>query len=242
VEIDWDTIDWGPSLPGRADIVRAHRHLRYERIEPATLATPALTRLLEEFGRIYSDPPVFAGFRVVHDDATARWFATRDRLNELGFFGQFLGSSEVRTALPELSIPERLQPVKSWARDDGDAPEQPGFWRTLPAALGFSGPGDVPLDLGFRRIRAGALGLDGELATMLVGGGVYTKYSGTYRDAKQLGMEVVAELVGDRYTDFRVYLSTAPWAGYFYGFTDYSWMLIDRPTARILLLCKTDTD
>lgn len=51
---------------------------------------------------------LIARFRAVEDDEVIGWFASRNRFEEFGFFGHFLGSAAVRKALPELRIPDSL--------------------------------------------------------------------------------------------------------------------------------------
>jgi hypothetical protein len=61
---------------------------------------------------------IAARFRAVDQDSALHWFSSRNRFDEYGFFRHFLGSPAVRSALPQLRIPDPLGMVKlkeSWS-------------------------------------------------------------------------------------------------------------------------------
>jgi hypothetical protein len=97
-------------------------------------------------------------------------------------------------------------------------------------------------DLGFEQSWSGTLTLDGELAALLVHGGVYERFKGTADEAKALGRAFAEALVGERHTEFQVYRSSTPWTPWFFDVADWTWLLLDRRRAELTLLCVTDTD
>ena len=85
--------------------------------------------------------------------------------------------------------------------------------------------------------------LDGQLAAALVEGGPYQNFDKSQAEAKRVGVEVCKELIGDRYEDFRVDRSSASWSKWFHGtFWDGTWIITDKRSQRLTLLCLTDTD
>jgi len=53
----------------------------------------------------------------------------------------------------------------------------------------------------------------------------------------------LADLVGDRYEQFRVFQSEAPWTPWFFDIAwDHTWILADYERLEVSVLCKTDTD
>ncbi|GLY66580.1 hypothetical protein [Amycolatopsis taiwanensis] len=102
----WLEIDWKTPLPDKRAITRSRERLRFEQV---SLEHPAIDAMLAELRRLFAGGgALLASFRVFEDDAVAQWFASRNRLQEYGFFGPFLTSEAVRTALPELGAPRRL--------------------------------------------------------------------------------------------------------------------------------------
>ena len=86
------------------------------------------------------------------------------------------------------------------------------------------------------------LTLDGDIAQALLwrGGGAFT---GTAAEAKRLGVAASSELIGDRYEDFRVDTSDAPWSPWFGGICwDHTWAITDLRDQRVTLITITDTD
>ncbi len=85
--------------------------------------------------------------------------------------------------------------------------------------------------------------LDGQLAAALVWGGPYQEFDKTQAEAKRMCVEVCEELVGGRYEDFRVDRSSAAWSGWFHETVwDGTWVITDKRSERVTLLCITDTD
>ena len=86
------------------------------------------------------------------------------------------------------------------------------------------------------------LTLDGDIAEALLfrGGGAF---AGTAAEAKQLGVAVSSELIGDRYEEFRVDISDAPWSPWFGDICwDYTWVITDLRDQRVTLITITDTE
>jgi hypothetical protein len=102
----WLEIDWAATRPDKRAIASSREHLGFEHVP---LEHPAIDVMLAELRRLFAGGgALFASFRALGDDAVARWFTSRNRLEEYGFFEHFLSSGAVRTALPELGAPERL--------------------------------------------------------------------------------------------------------------------------------------
>lgn len=102
-------------------------------------------------------------------------------------------------------------------------------------------PTGTPPD--FPGVAGGALGLDGDLATLLVLGGAYERFRGPQREAKQLARRAADELIQNRYEDFTVYYSDAPWSPWFHDIAwDQTWFLVDRRHAEVTVIITTDTD
>lgn len=95
----------------------------------------------------------------------------------------------------------------------------------------------------FWPVAGGALRLEGDLATALALGGAYKRHPGTDRDAKDLARRAERDLIGDRYEDFRLFASDAPWSPWFFDVAwDQTWILVDRGRAEVTIICATDTD
>lgn len=102
----WLEIDWKANLPDKHAIARSRERLRFEQV---LLEHSAIDAMLAELRRLFANGgALFASFRAVDDDEVAQWFASHNRLEEYGFFEHFLTSEAVRTALPELGAPHRL--------------------------------------------------------------------------------------------------------------------------------------
>ncbi|MFC9897962.1 hypothetical protein ACFVMC_30085 [Nocardia sp. NPDC127579] len=106
----------------------------------------------------------------------------------------------------------------------------------------MSVPRQLPDDLGIAWPPGGAFTFDGDIAALLWAGGCYHKFEGRPIDAKRLGAAFAADLIGDRYDEFLLYRTRVAWSDFFYGFGDNTWILVDKATAQITLLCQTDTD
>jgi hypothetical protein len=116
VTISWLDIDWKAAKPDGFLIKQSHRRAGYER---RPLAEPAVDAVVAELDRSHVNGGALAAkFGVVEEDAALRWYATRDRFAEWDFFRHFLGSPAIRSALPELAVPDRLGAVtfdRCWA-------------------------------------------------------------------------------------------------------------------------------
>jgi hypothetical protein len=87
------------------------------------------------------------------------------------------------------------------------------------------------------------LTLDGEIAQALVQGGAYKKFSGTAREAKDLGGRFCYALFGDRFTEIQIYKTYKAWSRWFHGVAwDVTWLALDKRFMKVWLLCVTDTD
>lgn len=95
----------------------------------------------------------------------------------------------------------------------------------------------------FWPVAGGALRLEGDLAATLALGGAYRRHSGTDRDAKDLARRAERDLIGDRYEDFRLFVSDAPWSPWFFDVAwGQTWILVDRGRTEVTIICATDTD
>ena len=95
----WKDIEWDarrPSLQEAIDAARRLRFLHRPRIGDACEA------LLARFRETYVNGGALLATFEVEDDPTTRWFASRNRFDELGFFDAFLGSTTLRDAVPQL--------------------------------------------------------------------------------------------------------------------------------------------
>jgi hypothetical protein len=106
----------------------------------------------------------------------------------------------------------------------------------------ISVPKRLPEDLKIAWPPGGAFAVDGDIAALLWAGGCYQKFQGRPVDAKRLGAAFAADLIGDRYDDFLVYRTRLAWSDFFFGFGDNTWILVDKATAQITLLCQTVVD
>jgi hypothetical protein len=107
----------------------------------------------------------------------------------------------------------------------------------VPEPFPISSPPEFPQSYG------DLLTLDGEIATNLVRGGAYRRFSGPATEAKRIASAAVAEWTQDRFEDFQVFGSDAPWTPWFYDVAwDHTWILIDRCNREATVLCATDTD
>lgn len=85
--------------------------------------------------------------------------------------------------------------------------------------------------------------LDGDLARTLVAGGAYEAYSGSGKDAKNIGEHFCHALFGDRFDEIQVFKTYETWSNWFYGIAwDQTWICVDKGNGYILALILTDTD
>ena len=88
-----------------------------------------------------------------------------------------------------------------------------------------------------------SLTLDGEIAWLLASGGAYGRFSGTAREAKNLGARFCDALFGDRFVEIQVHSSHEPWSPWFHGIAwDSTWLGLDKRLSKVWMLCATDTD
>lgn len=95
----WKDIDWDARRPSLQEAIDSARRLRFV-YQPhiGDACQVLLARLHETHVNCGALTATFA----VQDDATSGWFASRNRFDELGLFDAFLGSPELRDALPQL--------------------------------------------------------------------------------------------------------------------------------------------
>jgi hypothetical protein len=85
--------------------------------------------------------------------------------------------------------------------------------------------------------------LDGEIAQTLVVGGAYDRFTGTAKEAKEIGMQFCNALFDGRFTEVEVCRTSKAWTHWFRGYVwDHTWLGVDKREQRIWLLCVTDTD
>lgn len=71
--------------------------------------------------------------------------------------------------------------------------------------------------------------LDGIIADILSNGGLYQKFLGTPRQAKELALNLCEYIFEGRYTDLVVFSTLQPWTEWFYGVIwDYTWIIFDK--------------
>jgi len=117
VENFWREIDWDAPRPDERAVRQARTRLRYR---STGLPSSGVDAMMTELRRTHlNGGALLARFRVIEDDEVIRWFASRNRFDEFGFFPHFLGSAAVRSALPDLEIPDSLDGdlgfEESWA-------------------------------------------------------------------------------------------------------------------------------
>ncbi|HEY0698847.1 MAG TPA: hypothetical protein VGD43_13670, partial [Micromonospora sp.] len=100
----WTTIDWDAQRPDAAAVRQSRARLRYQ---PVELPPSGVEPMLTELRRIHvNGGALLARFRAVDDDPVIRWFTSRNRFDEFGFFRHFLGSPAVRSTLADLRVPD----------------------------------------------------------------------------------------------------------------------------------------
>lgn len=96
---------------------------------------------------------------------------------------------------------------------------------------------------GLEEVYGGALTLDGILATIIVNGGAYEEFSGSWAQAKHLADEAVADVTGRRYEDFRLHQTSEAWTPWFLDVVwDHTLVLTDSRNEEVTVLCITDED
>lgn len=125
--------------------------------------------------------------------------------------------------------------------------EEYGFVRCLLDSTGLSAAlPQVPADALAEQDRfaeSSPLTLDGEIAAQLVWGGAYGRFQGGGARAKRLGTAFCADLILDRYDDFRVDVSDGAWSSWFQSPAwNHTWVVTDRRLRQVTLLCLTDVD
>ena len=103
----WKIVDWDAPRPSLREALDAAQRLRF-RHRPVLGA--ACQALVEDLRATHSNGGALLATFDVEDDATSRWFASRNRFDELGFFAALLRSTELRAAAPPLfeDVSDRL--------------------------------------------------------------------------------------------------------------------------------------
>jgi hypothetical protein len=112
----WQQIDWDAPRPDDAGIRSSRDRLSYA---PVPASGPATSAYLAAVASTHANGgALLARFHVTSDDETFRWFSSRNRYDEYGFWSHALGARVVREALPQLRIPDPLPDLEfkeSWA-------------------------------------------------------------------------------------------------------------------------------
>ena len=95
----WKTVDWDAPRPSVREALDAARRLRFHHRPELG---PACQALLEHLRATHSNGGALLATFDVEDDATSRWFASRNRFSEMGVFAALLQSTALREALPPL--------------------------------------------------------------------------------------------------------------------------------------------
>lgn len=91
--------------------------------------------------------------------------------------------------------------------------------------------------------RTSPLALDGLLAQQLVDGGSQFRFRGEHRAAKALAAGFCRDLFGERYEDVQVAHASFAWTHWFCDIAwDRTWIVIDKGTCAVSVLCSTDDD
>lgn len=117
------TPDWEQEPPSAEDVQQMWRELQ---IQPLPFQHPALDQLLEDLRATHLNGGAEFGRFQVSDHPVLHWFASRNKLEDINFFDQFLTVSAVINALPSLDIknplpsPLQLRPDSSAFTFDGE--------------------------------------------------------------------------------------------------------------------------
>jgi hypothetical protein len=112
-----------------------------------------------------------------------------------------------------------------------------GLAEAMPAVVAEG----VDTDADFRF--SNPLSLDGNIAAQLKWGGAYGSFDGSGAEAKKLGAGFSGDIIGDRYDDFRIDETSDGWSPWFHAVAwDHTWVITDKRSQRVTLLCITDTD
>lgn len=91
--------------------------------------------------------------------------------------------------------------------------------------------------------RMSPLALDGLLGQQLVDGGCCARFRGEHRAAKALAAGFCRDLFGERYEDAQVAHASFAWTPWFFDIAwDRTWVVIDKGTGAVSILCSTDED
>jgi hypothetical protein len=115
-----------------------------------------------------------------------------------------------------------------------------GFRRALPDLDSRNQRAEHLEDATFERVHP--LEFDGQLATWLFDGSIYTSAPMKASEAKRLGTAAVAELIADRYEAFTIYRTLTSWAHWLSDLLRATWVIIDRERDIATVLCVADSD
>jgi hypothetical protein len=207
--------NWKQALPEKQDIDDLWATLGVEPVDPIA---PTATELVRWLG----DDRTKGGARLVcfflSENSTLDWFASRNRLEEIDFASRFLSHTATRRLLPDMKITSPLacntdRSLHGW--HSRPALELPGQWATA-AYTGGTRTSLLTLTADQRNDRA--------------------------RRALDLARRACGEIFEDRYADLVVHRSPDPWCAWFGGLLDDTWLVLDRATRRLWMLCITDVD
>lgn len=185
---------------------------------------------------------LFASFHV-GSHKVFDWFASRDRLLELGILRRLLDRAEVNRALPDLKIePSKPDDPAFVVHRLGDLrPVDPGL-----ASFGIREDlevGQIEYDGNFRA--TSSFLFDGELAQKLYSGGAYTGAGdrGDGRADKENALAFCEALFGLRFAEVCYYSSHNDWTPWFGSIgLDWTAILFDQRARALSILVISDTD
>jgi len=98
----WNDIDWFQRRPSVAEVVASWSTLAWE---ARPLVEPALDRYLEALDAVYVNGGHLVGrWGLANDSDVARWFVSRNRLDEYELFRTLVVSPAFQRALPQLQV------------------------------------------------------------------------------------------------------------------------------------------
>src|SRR4051794_4520095 len=120
--MDFLSPKWEQETPGVAERTTSLSALT---LAPANFASPRLDELLLAIRSTHQNGGAYFGRWRLPEDPILHWYASRNRLDEMGFSPVFLTASLVRATLPDLSIPPVLNEPPQFASSnsfllDGD--------------------------------------------------------------------------------------------------------------------------
>jgi hypothetical protein len=164
-----------------------------------------------------------------------------DRLLEL------LRSTHVNGGAEFASFKLAMHPVLHWFGSRHSLDEIDFFERFLALPTVVANLPELEIEYPFRIAPEFEWGssftLDGEIAQTLVSGGAYDRFTGTGKEAKEIGVQFCSALFDGRFTEVQVYRTSQGWTRWFRRIAwDHTWLGVDNREHRVWLLSVTDTD